>query len=64
MNGRSKAGTLIDLLKGWPNPALLPVGQIKIASSVALSNADVFTPGLLYGPDAGYESLRGNIADW
>lgn len=64
MNGLSKARDLINLLKGWPNPALLPAAQIKIASSAALSNADVFTPGLLYGPDAGYEPLRGNIADW
>lgn len=40
---------LIDLLKGWPNPALLPVPQIKKASCVALTNADVSTPGLLYG---------------
>lgn len=64
MNGFSKARVLIDLLKGWPNPALLPVAQIKTASSVALSNADIFTPGLLYGPDPGYEPLRKQIADW
>ena len=43
------ARAIIDLLKGWPNPALLPTVQIKIASSVALSNADVSTPALSYG---------------
>ena len=55
---------LINLLKGWPNPALLPVEQIKKASSIALSNAQVFTPGLEYGPDPGYEPLRKDIAIW
>ena len=64
MNGSSKALALIDLLKGWPNPALLPAAQLKIASSLALSNPDVSTPGLLYGPDPGYEPLRENVADW
>ena len=59
-----KLGTLIDLLKGWPNPALLPAPQIEKASSIALGNADVSTPGLLYGPDPGYELLRIHIADW
>lgn len=50
--------TLIDLLKGWPNPALLPSAQIKTASSAALSDCKVFTPGLLYGPDEGYKPAR------
>lgn len=56
--------TLIDLLKGWPNPALLPSAQIKTASSAALSDCKVFTPGLLYGPDEGYKPLRESIASW
>ena len=64
MNGSSRALPLIDLLKGWPNPALLPAAQIRNASARALSNADVSTPGLLYGPDPGYEPLRQNIAHW
>lgn len=64
MHGSSRASTLIDLLKGWPNPALLPAAQIKSASTAALSNADISTPGLLYGPDPGYEPLRENIAHW
>ena len=62
MNGTSKA--LIDLMKGWPNPSLLPTAQIKVASSSALSNPDVSTPALLYGPDVGYEPLRERIACW
>ena len=64
MNGSSRASVLIDLLKGWPNPDLLPTAQIKNASTVALSNADISNPGLLYGPDAGYQPLRENIAHW
>lgn len=62
MNGTSKA--LIDLLKGWPNPALLPAAQIKSASSNALSKPEISTPGLLYGPDPGYEPIRKHIATW
>ena len=62
MNGTSKI--LIDLLKGWPNPALLPAAQIKSASSIALSKPEISIPGLLYGPDPGYEPLRERIATW
>ena len=56
--------TLIDLLKGWPNPTLLPAAQIKSASTIALSDPEISTPGLLYGPDPGYEPLRERIATW
>lgn len=62
MNGSSKG--LINLLRGWPNPALLPAAQIKVAAASALSDPDVSTPGLLYGPDAGYEPLRRQVAKW
>lgn len=62
MNGKNKG--LIDLLKGWPNPALLPSAQIKSASSASLSDPEVFTPGLLYGPDDGYKPLREQVANW
>ena len=64
MTRSSRALALINLQKGWPNSALLPVAQIETASTVALSNPDVYTPGLLYGPDPGYEPLRENIAHW
>jgi len=62
MKGTNKA--LIDLLKGWPNPAILPAAQFKRASSAVLSNSEVFVPGLLYGPDPGYGPLRERIASW
>ena len=55
---------LINLLRGWPNPALLPVAQIKAATASVLSDPDISTPGLLYGPDPGYEPLRQQLAGW
>ena len=54
----------IDLFRGWPNADLLPVRQIRAASDAALSDASVFTPGLLYGPDDGFKPLRENLAHW
>ncbi|KAI9831041.1 MAG: hypothetical protein M1819_005279 [Sarea resinae] len=62
MMGSSK--TLINLLRGWPNPALLPVSRIRPAAEAALSDPSVSTPGLLYGPDPGYEPLREQVAQW
>ena len=62
MNGTSKA--LINLLRGWPNPALLPLSQITAATTSALSDPAVAIPGMQYGPDAGYEPLREQIAAW
>lgn len=54
----------INLLRGWPNPSLLPTTQIKAAANAALSNPSISTPGLLYGPDPGYQPLREAIATW
>ena len=61
---KNRPKSLINLLRGWPNPALLPVAQVKAASVAALEDPAVFTPGLLYGPDPGYEPLRHQIAAW
>jgi DNA-binding transcriptional MocR family regulator len=54
----------INLLRGWPNPSLLPTALISAASNTALSNPDIAVPGLLYGPDPGYQPLREEIARW
>jgi DNA-binding transcriptional MocR family regulator len=54
----------INLLRGWPNPAFLPTTQIKAAASVAISEPSISIPGLLYGPDPGYQPLRESIATW
>ncbi|KAI9739280.1 MAG: hypothetical protein M1834_007493 [Cirrosporium novae-zelandiae] len=55
---------LINLLRGWPNPKLLPAPFIKAAANTCLSDSEIYTPGLLYGPDAGYEPLREEVARW
>ena len=62
MNGNARS--LINLMRGWPNPSLLPVTQVKAASVAALSDPKISTPGLLYGPDPGYEPLRESISSW
>ncbi|CZR63322.1 related to aminotransferase [Phialocephala subalpina] len=54
----------INLLRGWPNPSLLPTPAILRAAQSALSDPSISTPGLLYGPDPGYQPLREEIAKW
>jgi DNA-binding transcriptional MocR family regulator len=54
----------INLLRGWPNPSLLPQQAILCASQTALSDPAIAIPGLLYGPDPGYQPLREEIARW
>lgn len=54
----------INLLRGHPNPTLLPTSQIKAASSAAFANTATLQNGLSYGEDAGYEPLRKNLASW
>jgi DNA-binding transcriptional MocR family regulator len=56
--------TPINLLRGWPNPALLPRSALKAAADVALTDPEVVVPGLLYGPDDGYLPLRKETAKW
>ena len=55
---------LINLLRGWPNPQLLPAAAINTAANAVLSDPDVSAPALLYAPDPGYEPLRERIAEW
>ena len=62
MNGHSKA--LINLLRGWPNPGLLPKTQLRAAAAKVLSDPDLSSEGLLYGPLPGNESLRVQLAAW
>ncbi|PBP19226.1 hypothetical protein BUE80_DR009861 [Diplocarpon rosae] len=54
----------INLLRGWPNPSLLPTLAIRRAAQSALSDPSISTPGLLYGPDAGFQPLREEISKW
>jgi DNA-binding transcriptional MocR family regulator len=62
MSAKSRA--LINLLRGWPNPQLLPAAAINTATNTVLSDPNLSTPALLYAPDAGYGLLREKIAEW
>lgn len=53
---------LINLLRGWPSPHVLPSEALKAAANKVLSNPDVFVPGLQYGPDPGFQPLREELA--
>lgn len=53
---------LINLLRGWPSPHVLPAEALKAAANKVLSNPDIFVPGLQYGPDPGYQPLREELA--
>lgn len=55
---------LINLLRGWPNPTLLPAAQLATASQAALSTPAISTPALLYGDYGGYEPLREQVSKW
>lgn len=54
----------IDLLCGWPNPALLPAPELLRSATTVLTTPSIANPGLLYGPDEGYGPLRTHIASW
>lgn len=53
---------LINLLRGWPSPRLLPADLLKAAANRVLSDPTIFVPGLQYGPDPGYQPLREELA--
>ncbi|KAJ5901764.1 Pyridoxal phosphate-dependent transferase major region subdomain 1 [Penicillium taxi] len=54
----------IDLLRGWPNYALLPTADLLRSATTALTTPSIAADGLAYGPDEGYEPLRVHIAQW
>lgn len=53
---------LINLLRGWPSPHVLPAETLKAAANKVLSDPSIFVPGLQYGPDAGYQPLREELS--
>ncbi|KAI9710057.1 MAG: hypothetical protein M1812_007521 [Candelaria pacifica] len=55
---------LINLLRGWPSPSLLPTTALSTASQTALQTPSISTPNLLYGDFAGPPPLRAAIAQW
>ncbi|KAI1352339.1 pyridoxal phosphate-dependent transferase [Xylaria sp. FL0043] len=54
----------INLLRGWPSTSLLPAPALRAASQTALSDPNIWAPGLEYGPDPGYQPLREALARW
>ena len=60
----SASKPLINLLRGWPNPSLLPAARLKAATNAALSDPKVFEMGLEYAPDEGWMPLREQVASW
>jgi DNA-binding transcriptional MocR family regulator len=54
----------INLVTGWPNPALLPTHHLHTSATEVLTNLSIANPALLYGPDEGYGPLRAHIATW
>ncbi|KAM7193168.1 putative aminotransferase [Naviculisporaceae sp. PSN 640] len=62
LSGGSKK--LINLLRGWPSPHLLPSALLKSGAERVLSNPSIFVPALQYGPDPGYQPLRESLAVW
>lgn len=54
----------INLMRGWPNTSLLPVGLLQSTTQEALADHSIAHPGLLYGPDPGYEPFRQAVAAW
>lgn len=55
---------LINLLRGWPAPSLLPNQPLLSSATTALTDSSAFVPGLQYGPDPGYLPLRQEISAW
>ncbi|RAL15701.1 aminotransferase-like domain-containing protein [Aspergillus homomorphus CBS 101889] len=55
---------VINLSRGWPNPALLPTAALATASATVLASPTIWQPALQYGPDEGFQPLREHIAHW
>ncbi|CAK7218341.1 Valine--pyruvate aminotransferase [Sporothrix curviconia] len=58
------AKPLINLLRGWPAPSLLPVDKLKMATADVLADTSVVVDSLQYGPDSGFQPLREQLASY
>ncbi|KAK7425967.1 Valine--pyruvate aminotransferase [Neonectria magnoliae] len=54
----------INLLLGWPTPALHPDRSLLNAASAVLADNETAAPALRYGPQLGREALRQGVASW
>ncbi|GAB1316745.1 Valine--pyruvate aminotransferase [Madurella fahalii] len=64
VKNREEGKKLINLLRGWPSPRLLPIVQLRAAANRALSDPAISIPALQYAPDPGYQPLREELARW
>ncbi|CAK7567639.1 MAG: Valine--pyruvate aminotransferase [Sporothrix epigloea] len=55
---------LINLLRGWPAPSLLPVAQLQKATATLLTDSSIVVGSLQYGPDPGFQPLREQLASY
>ncbi|PFH59112.1 hypothetical protein XA68_12778 [Ophiocordyceps unilateralis] len=55
---------LINLLRGWPSPTVLPASLLSGACQRVLADATASTSVLQYGPDRGHQPLREGLASW
>ncbi|CAK7273332.1 Valine--pyruvate aminotransferase [Sporothrix epigloea] len=55
---------LINLLRGWPAPSLLPVAQLQAATATLLTDPSIVVGSLQYGPDPGFQPLREQLAGY
>ncbi|KAK3906017.1 pyridoxal phosphate-dependent transferase [Staphylotrichum tortipilum] len=55
---------LINLLRGWPSPHLLPASLLRTAADYVLADPSISVPVLQYGIDPGYQPLREELARW
>ncbi|KAK4040582.1 pyridoxal phosphate-dependent transferase, partial [Parachaetomium inaequale] len=63
-NGKEQPKKLINLLRGWPAPSLLPASGLQSAANYVLSDPEIAVPVLQYGIDPGYQPLREEVARW
>ncbi|KAI1193107.1 PLP-dependent transferase [Nemania serpens] len=61
---KKKKNKPINLHRGWPSATLLPAAALRAASQTALSDPEIWAPGLEYAPDPGYQPLREALARW
>ncbi|KAH7114941.1 pyridoxal phosphate-dependent transferase, partial [Dactylonectria estremocensis] len=54
----------INLLLGWPTPALHPDRGLLSAVTAVLASNETSTPALRYGPQLGGDGLRKGVAAW
>lgn len=63
-NNTVKMANLINLQLGWPSPSLFPAPQLLDGASSVLESSKKTAAALVYGPGAGHNPLREEIAKW